>query len=60
MASWFAKNPNSEYFNAIDQILHYLAGSYKRNIIFKREKELKLVKLKIYLEIFLYTQQRFY
>lgn len=41
--SRFAKNPSSEHFNAIDQILRYLAGSRERGITFGGEKELKLV-----------------
>lgn len=44
MVSWFAKNLSSEHFNAIDQILHYLAESRERSIIFEAEKELKLVR----------------
>lgn len=43
MVSRFAKNPSSEHFNAIDQILRYLAGSRGRGITFGGEKELKLV-----------------
>lgn len=43
MVSRFAKNSSSEHFNAIDQILYYLTESCKRDIIFKREKKLKLV-----------------
>ncbi len=43
MVSRFAKNPSLEHFNAIDQILRYLAGSHERRITFGGEKELKLV-----------------
>lgn len=43
IVSRFAKNPSSEHFNAIDQILRYLAGSRKRGITFGGEKELKLI-----------------
>ena len=43
MVSRFAKNLSSEHFNAIDQILRYLARSCERGIIFGGEKELKLV-----------------
>ena len=43
MVSRFAKNPSSEHFNAIDQILRYLAGSPERGITFGGEKELKLI-----------------
>ena len=43
MVSRFTKNPSSEHFNAIDQILRYLAVSPERGITFGREKELKLI-----------------
>lgn len=44
IVSRFAKNPSSEHFNAIDQILRYLARSRKRGITtFRGEKELKLI-----------------
>lgn len=43
MVSRFAKNPSSEHFNAIDQILRYLARSPERGITFGGEKELKLI-----------------
>ena len=43
MVSRFAKNPSSEHFNAIDQILRYLAGSPERGITLGGEKELKLI-----------------
>ncbi len=43
MVSRFAKNPSSEHFNAIDQILRYLAGSPDRGITFGGDEELKLI-----------------
>lgn len=43
MVSRFAKNPSSEHFNAIDQILRYLAGSAERGITFGGDEELKLI-----------------
>lgn len=43
MVSCFAKNPGPDHFNAVDQILRYLAGSQGRGIIFEREPELCLV-----------------
>ena len=44
MVSRFTKNPSSEYFNAINQILQYLARSRKRGITFGRVKKLKLIE----------------
>ena len=43
MVSRFAKNPSSEHFNAINQILQYFARSPERGITFGGEKELKLI-----------------
>ena len=43
IVSRFVKHPSSEHFNAIDQILRYLAGSPERGITFGGEKELKLI-----------------
>ena len=43
MISRFAKNLSFEYFNAINQILQYLARSCVSDITFGGEKELKLV-----------------
>ena len=43
MVSKFANNASLEHFHAIDQILRYLAKSQDKGIIFKGEKELKLV-----------------
>ena len=43
---WLAdlqKNPSSEHFHAIDQILRYLAGSPDRGITLGGEEELKLI-----------------
>ena len=42
MISWFAKNPSLEHFNAINQILRFLARSRERGITFEKKK-LKLV-----------------
>lgn len=38
-----AKNPSSEHFNAIHQILNYLTGNHERRIKFGGKKKLKLV-----------------
>ena len=43
MVSRFVKNPSLGYFNAINQILRYLAGNWEKSITFGRKKELKLV-----------------
>ena len=43
IVSRFTKYPSWEHFNAINQILWYLAVSLERGIIFGREKELKLI-----------------
>ena len=43
MVSRFAKNPSSEHFNAIDQILQYFNRSLERGITFGGKKELKLI-----------------
>lgn len=42
MISQFAKNSSSKHFNAINQILQYLAKSAKRAITFKEDEKLKL------------------
>ena len=44
MVGQFAKNPSSEHFNAINQILRYFTGSPERGITFRGEKELKLIE----------------
>ena len=43
MVSQFAKNSSSKHFNAINQILRYLAGSPEIGITFRGKKELKLI-----------------
>lgn len=37
MVRHFTQNPKLDHFNAIDQILRYLANSQNKNFIFKRE-----------------------
>lgn len=44
MVNYFAKNPELDHFNAVYQILRYLADSLERNIIFERKSELNLVR----------------
>lgn len=44
MVSWFTKNLSSEHFNAIDQILQYLAGSLNKGMIFRGDEKLKIIK----------------
>lgn len=41
MISRFAKNLNSEYFYAINQILRYLAENQNRGIIFRKQKKVE-------------------
>lgn len=43
MINRFAKNSSSEYFNIINQILQYLAGSPDKSIMFGGDKELKVI-----------------
>lgn len=44
IVSRFAKNLSSKYFNSIDQILRYLAGSPDKGITFEEDEELKLIE----------------
>ncbi len=43
MVSRFAKNPEPDYFSAVDQILRYLASSLEKGITFEGESKLNLV-----------------
>lgn len=44
IVSQFAKNPSSEDFNIINQILQYLAESPDKGITFEENENLKLIK----------------
>ena len=44
MISYFAKNSGPDYFDAVDQILRYLAGSQNKDITFEKKPEFCLIR----------------
>lgn len=56
--SRLAKNSSLKHFNTINQIQYYIAGRREKNIIFKREKKLKLVEYSDFNQVKDYRDQK--